>query len=85
MLAHPPASQNVVDVMSEENHQQQTCDATNPEEKMLGQLWRIDLFLVHGGSILPNLVNHIQDNGRQSQARFTPEPWQVSDSERCEG
>jgi hypothetical protein len=45
--AHPPASKNVVDEMSKENHQQQTSDATNPEEKMLGQLWRIDLFLVH--------------------------------------
>jgi len=33
--------------MSEENHEQQTAEATNPEKKMLGQLWGIDLFLVH--------------------------------------
>jgi hypothetical protein len=33
--------------MSKEKHQQQTSDATNPEEEMLGQLWGIDLFLVH--------------------------------------
>jgi len=44
---HPPASQNVIDVMSKENRQQQTSDATNPEEKMLGQLWGINLLLVH--------------------------------------
>jgi hypothetical protein len=41
------ASQNVPDEMSKEKHQQQSSDATNPEEKMLGQLWGIDLFLVH--------------------------------------
>jgi hypothetical protein len=46
-LSHPPASQNVVDEMSKENRQQQTSEATNPEEKMLGQLWGIDLLLVH--------------------------------------
>jgi hypothetical protein len=46
-LSHPPASKNVVDEMSEENHQQQTSEATNPKEKMLGQLWGIDLLLVH--------------------------------------
>jgi hypothetical protein len=33
--------------MSKENRQQQTSDATNPEEKMLGQLWGINLLLVH--------------------------------------
>jgi hypothetical protein len=33
--------------MSKENHQQQDSNATNPEEKMLGQLWGIDLLLVH--------------------------------------
>jgi hypothetical protein len=41
------ALQDVVDVVSEEKRQQQTSDATNPEEKMLGQFWGIDLFLVH--------------------------------------
>jgi len=46
-LSHLPASQNVVDVMSKENRHQQNSDATSPEEKMLGQLWGIDLFLVH--------------------------------------
>ncbi len=46
-FSRPPASQNVVDVMSKENRQQQNSDATNPEEKMLGQPWGIDLFLVH--------------------------------------
>ena len=46
-LAHPPASQDVPDEMSKEKQQQQTSDATNPEEKMLGQFWGIDLFLVH--------------------------------------
>jgi hypothetical protein len=47
--AVPPekASKNVVDEMSKENNQQQTSDATNPEEKMLGQLWGIDFLLVH--------------------------------------
>jgi hypothetical protein len=42
-----PASQNVPDEMGKEKRQQQTSDTTNPEEKMLGQLWGIDLFLVH--------------------------------------
>jgi hypothetical protein len=51
-LAHLPASQNVPDEMSKEKHQQQTSDATNPEEEMLGQLWGIDLFLVHERRIL---------------------------------
>src|ERR1700686_1277413 len=37
-------SQNVPDEMSKEKQQQQTSDATNPEEKMLGQLGGIDLF-----------------------------------------
>jgi hypothetical protein len=41
------ASQNVPDEMSKEKREQQTSDATNPEEKMFGQLWGIDLFLVH--------------------------------------
>jgi hypothetical protein len=45
--AHPPASQNVPDEMSKQKRQQKTSDATNPEEKMLGQFWGIDLFLVH--------------------------------------
>src|SRR5882762_5968606 len=40
-------SQNVPDEMSKEKQQQQTSDATNPEEKMLGQLGGIDLFIVH--------------------------------------
>jgi len=40
-------SQNVPDEMSKEKHQEQTSDSTNPEEKMLGQLGGIDLFLVH--------------------------------------
>jgi hypothetical protein len=43
----PPASKNVVDEMSEENRQQQNPDAANPEEKMLGQFWGIDLLLFH--------------------------------------
>jgi hypothetical protein len=38
--------------MGKENRQQQNSDATSPEEKMLGQLWGIDLFLVHNRSIL---------------------------------
>jgi hypothetical protein len=42
-----PASQNVPDEMSKQKRQQKTSDATNPEEKMLGQFWGIDLFLVH--------------------------------------
>ena len=42
-----PASQNVPDEMSKEKHKQQTSDATNPEEEMLGQFIGIDLFLVH--------------------------------------
>lgn len=46
-LARLPASQNVPDEMSKQKRQQQTSDATNPEEKMLGQFWGIDLFLVH--------------------------------------
>jgi hypothetical protein len=33
--------------MGEEKRHQNTCDATNPKEKVLGQLWGIDLFLVH--------------------------------------
>jgi len=33
--------------MSEEIRQQQTTEATNPEKKVLGQLWGIDFFLVH--------------------------------------
>jgi hypothetical protein len=33
--------------MSKENRQQQNSDATSPEEKMLGQLWGIDLLLIH--------------------------------------
>jgi hypothetical protein len=37
----------MIDEMSEENCQQQASDAANPEEKMLGQLWGIDLLLVH--------------------------------------
>ena len=30
------ASDDMIDVMSEEKRQQQSSDATNPEEKMLG-------------------------------------------------
>jgi hypothetical protein len=33
--------------MGKENCQQQKSEATNPEKKMLGQLWGIDLLLVH--------------------------------------
>jgi hypothetical protein len=47
LIQCPTASKNVVDEMSEENYQQQTSDATKPEEKMLGQLWGVDFFLVH--------------------------------------
>jgi hypothetical protein len=59
-----PASKNVVDEMSEEDHQQQAPEAANPEEKMLGQLWGVDFLLVHflavrefnhKGSILSNV------------------------------
>jgi hypothetical protein len=46
-LSHPPGSQNVVDEVSKEVREQQTSDATNPEEEMLGQLWGIDFLLVH--------------------------------------
>jgi len=55
VLCRPPASEDVVDVMSEEKRQQQASDATNPEEKMFRQLWGIDLLLVHDCSILPKL------------------------------
>jgi hypothetical protein len=41
-----PALQNLPDEMSKEKRQK-TSDVTNPEEEMLGQLWGIDLFLVH--------------------------------------
>jgi hypothetical protein len=33
--------------MGKEKYQQQNCDATDPEKKMLGQLWGIDFFFVH--------------------------------------
>jgi len=33
--------------MSQENEQQQASDTTNPDEKIRGRLWGIDLFLVH--------------------------------------
>jgi hypothetical protein len=46
-LSSSPASKNVINEMSEENRQQQASDAAHPEEKMLGQLWGIDLLLVH--------------------------------------
>jgi hypothetical protein len=39
--------------MSQESEQQQTSDATNPDEKIYGQFWGIDLFLVHDSRILP--------------------------------
>jgi hypothetical protein len=42
--------------MSEENRHQHDCDPTNPEEKMLGQLWGIYFLLVHDGRILPGLI-----------------------------
>jgi hypothetical protein len=48
LLSGPSASKNVIDEMSKENRQQQACDAANPEQKMLGQLWGIDFLLVHG-------------------------------------
>jgi hypothetical protein len=51
-----PVSQNVPDEMSKEKQQQQPSDATNPEEKMLGQLGGIDLFLVHECRILPDIA-----------------------------
>jgi hypothetical protein len=47
LLSHPKPSQKVVNEMGEENHQQQTPDATNPEQKMFGQFWGVDLFFVH--------------------------------------
>jgi hypothetical protein len=33
--------------MGEEKSQQQASDAANPQEKMPGQFWGIDLFLIH--------------------------------------
>jgi hypothetical protein len=33
--------------MGEQNHQQQTPDAKNPEQKMFGQFWGVDRFFVH--------------------------------------
>jgi hypothetical protein len=33
--------------MRKEDRHQQTSDAANPEKKMFGQLWGIDLFLIH--------------------------------------
>jgi hypothetical protein len=49
--------EDVVDVMSEEKRHQNTCDATNPKEKVLGQLRGIDLFLVHLLSVLLSIVS----------------------------
>jgi hypothetical protein len=40
-------SNNVIDEMRKQKRQQQSSDTANPEEKMLGQLWGIDFFLIH--------------------------------------
>ena len=46
----------MVDEVSKEDREQQNSNATDPEEKMLGQLWGIDFLFVHGGRILPKFV-----------------------------
>jgi hypothetical protein len=42
--------------MSEEISQHQACDATDPEEKMLGKFWGIDFFLIHEPRLLPGSI-----------------------------
>jgi hypothetical protein len=41
-------SENPPDEMRQENQQQQTPDAADPDKEIHCQFWGIDLFLIHG-------------------------------------
>jgi hypothetical protein len=42
-----PVSKDFPDIVSQEGHEQGTANASNPKEKIGGQLWRIDFLFVH--------------------------------------